>query len=62
MLKKIIKMIKKIIVTALLIYSYDVIASLYGYSIPINILTVSSVSILGIPCLFVLVVLKILVF
>lgn len=62
MLKKILKVVKKVIIAALLIYSYDTIASLYGNSIPINIWTVGSVSILGIPCLLALILLKIFIF
>lgn len=62
MLKKIFKIIKKIILAALLIYSYDKIAGLYGNSIPINIWTVGSVSLLGIPCLLTIILLKIFIF
>ena len=62
MWKKIIKIIKKIIFSSFLLYSYNLIATRFNLVIPINIITVSSVGILGFPILFVFVLLKVLLF
>lgn len=55
MLSLLFGMVKKIIVATLLIYSFDVFVVSFGFSIPINLITVSLVSVfdfLGLICLF----------
>ena len=61
-MKKIEVILKKIILSAFILYGYNLIAVKFNLTIPINIITVSSVSILGFPILFVLVLLKVLMF
>ncbi|NLL44332.1 MAG: hypothetical protein GX247_01520 [Mollicutes bacterium] len=62
MLKKIFYFIKKMIFSAFLLYGYNLIASPLGLIIPINIVTVLLLTILGIPALFSLIVILLLVF
>lgn len=55
MISVLFKIIKKIIVAALLIYSFDIFAVSLGLSIPINLITVFLVSIFdfsALICLF----------
>lgn len=61
-MKKIAVVLKKIILSAFILYGYNLIAVKFNLTVPINIITVSSVSILGFPILFVLVLLKVLMF
>ena len=55
MLKKIFDILKKIIVSVLLIYAYNKIMLPLDVLIPINIFTILLVSILGIPSMFMLI-------
>lgn len=57
----IIKIIKKVVVTILLIYGLNLIISSLGIIIPLNIITIALVSLLGIPGLCTLVVLYLLI-
>lgn len=57
MLIRLFRIIKKIIVAALLIYSFDVFAVSLNLSIPINFITVLLVSIFDFPALICLVLL-----
>ena len=43
-----------------LLYSFNVVVSPIGFNIPINFFTVSSLSILGVPALFGLIVILVL--
>lgn len=52
MLKKGFKLVKKIIFSALLLYSYNVIAQPLKIIVPINLITVGSMTIFGVPVLF----------
>lgn len=52
MVNKIFLVLKRIIIASLLIYSYDLLAVSARTSIPINVLTLSLVSIFGIPAMF----------
>ena len=52
MLKKIFGILKKIIMSAFLIYGYNLIASPLNLVVPINLITVFSVSFFGFPALF----------
>lgn len=62
MLKKILVIIKRIIVSAFLLYGYNLIVSPLDLAIPINIITVGLLTIFGIPALLSLIVILVLVF
>ena len=62
MIKKIFKIIRRIIVSALLLYGYNVIALPIDVTIPINLVNISLLTILGIPTLFALIFINIVVF
>ena len=62
MLKKIFEIIKKIIFSVLVLYGYNLISSPLNLMVPINIITVSLISILGMPALFALILVLLLVF
>ena len=49
MLKKIIKFLKRILFSFLIIYGYNIIISPVNMIIPLNIITVGYVTIFGIP-------------
>lgn len=51
MLRKIIKLLKKVILTCFLLYGYNLIASPLGVIIPINFITITFVTMLGMPAL-----------
>lgn len=55
-MKYIMKVIKKIIISVLLLYTYNLIATSFGLIIPINYLTIIIVSILDFPGLALLIV------
>ncbi len=61
-MKKIWHILQKVIISAFILYGYNLIATRFNLVIPINIFTVGSVSLLGFPMLFVLVLLKVLMF
>lgn len=61
-LKKVWRILQKIIISTFILYGYNLIATRFNLVIPINVFTVGSVSILGFPMLFVLVLLKVLMF
>ena len=54
--------LKRIILSILILYSYNLIATRFNLVIPINLITIGSVGILGFPILFVFVLLKVLIF
>lgn len=62
MLKKIFKFIKKIILSIFVLYGYNLISRSLGMIVPINIYTVLLLSILGIPALFALIFILVVVF
>lgn len=62
MVKKILIILKKIIMSAFLLYAYNLMAQPLNLIIPINIFTVLLVSILGIPAIFALIVILLLVY
>lgn len=62
MMKKIWQLLKKIIISIFILYGYNLIAERFNLVIPINVFTVGSISLLGFPMLFVLVLLKVLMF
>ena len=61
-MKKIWQLLKRVILSVFILYGYNLIATRFNLIIPINIFTVGSVSMLGFPMLFVLVLLKVLIF
>lgn len=61
-MKKIIKLIKKIVFSALLLYGYNVIAAPLNVIVPINFINIGIMTILGIPALFALIFINIIVF
>lgn len=59
MMKVIVKLIKKVIFSAFLLYGYNLIAVNFNMIIPINIYTICFVTILGIPSMLALILFKI---
>ena len=55
MLKKIFKIIQKLIFSILFLYAYNLIAAPIDIIIPINVLTVLVIMIFGMPALFALI-------
>jgi SigmaK-factor processing regulatory protein BofA. len=51
MIKKIFKIFRKIVISSFLLYGYNILAQPLNLLIPINIITVSVVSFLGVPAL-----------
>lgn len=62
MLKLIFKIIKRIVVSSFLLYGYNLIVQPLGIMIPINVITVGSLTILGIPALLCLIFIMIFIF
>ena len=62
MLKKMFGMIKKIVFSTFLIYSYNIISAPLSLIVPINIITVLLVSFLGLPALLALIFVLMIVF
>lgn len=62
MLKKIFSLLKKIIISAFILYGYNLIAAPLNIMIPINIITIALISVLGLPALFSLILIFILIF
>jgi len=61
-MKKIFKLLKKVVFSALLLYGYNVIASPLNVIVPINFINIGAMTILGIPALFALIFINIIVF
>lgn len=51
MLKFIIKILKRIIISSFLLYAYNIITQPIGLNIPINVFTVGGIALLGLPAL-----------
>lgn len=62
MIKFILKIIKKIIISSFLLYGYNLLVQPIGLIIPINIFTIGVISILGIPSLLCLIVIMIFIY
>ncbi len=60
-MKKIIEFLKTIVLSAFVLYGYNLIATHFNMVIPINIMTILIITFLGAPALFALVLFKILV-
>lgn len=61
-MKFIFKVLKKIVLNAFLLYGYNLIVGPLGLIIPINIVTLLTLSILGFPALFSFIIILVLVF
>ena len=61
-MKKLFSLLKKIIFSFLVIYGFNTIAINFSLVIPINIITVSLITVLGLPALFSLVLLLVIAF
>ncbi|MCI5835988.1 MAG: pro-sigmaK processing inhibitor BofA family protein [Firmicutes bacterium] len=62
MLKKIFKFFKKIIVSSFVLYSYNLISAPLNLIIPINIFTISTLTLLGLPSLFALIAILLIIY
>lgn len=62
MFKKIFKFIQKMIVSAFILYSYNVIAAPLNLIVPINLITIVLLAILGIPALLGLIIVLLLIY
>ena len=59
-MKKIVECFKKIIISGFILYGYNFIAVNFNMILPINIITLLSITFLGTPALFALVLFRIL--
>lgn len=55
MFKYVLKIIKRIIISSFLLYGYNIIVQPIGLIIPINFITIGSLTILGVPSLLCLI-------
>ena len=62
MIKTIIQIVKKIVFSSFLLYGYNILVEPLGLIIPINLITVGFISIFGLPALFSLILIHVLVF
>jgi len=62
MIKKMLKIVKKIIVSIFLLSSFNLIANPINLNIPINLYTVLSMSILGLPALLSFVIILLVIY
>ena len=62
MFKKIFTVVKKVVFYAFLLYGYNLVAAPLNVMVPINIITVSSMTIFGLPALFSFIVIFILIY
>ena len=58
-MKNILKMIKRVIVSFFLLYTFNIITSKIGFFIPINIYSIFVVTLIDFPGIILLVILKI---
>ena len=49
-MNKIFNLLKRIVLSYIILYGYNLIASQFNMVIPINVVTVTSVAFLGVPC------------
>ena len=61
-MKKLFRLLKKVVFSALLLYGYNVIAAPLNVIVPINFINIGAMTILGIPALFALIFINIIVF
>lgn len=60
-MKKIVNFIRNIVISAFILYGYNLIAVNFNMIIPINFITIFFVAVLGAPALFALILFKILI-
>ena len=61
-MKKVVLFLKKILLSFFILYGFNVIAANFNILIPINVITVLLVSLLGLPMLFSLVLLFVMLY
>jgi len=61
-MKKLFSLLKRIIFSFVVLYGFNTIASNFSLVIPINVITVSLITVLGLPALFSLVLLLVIAF
>ena len=62
MIKKVFRFIKKLIFSSFLLYGYNMLALPINIIVPINPITILATTILGIPALFSLILIHILIY
>ena len=62
MVKQLFKLLKKCILSVFLVYGFNILANPLGILIPINMLTISIITLFGIPSLLSLIALLLIVF
>lgn len=62
MLKKIINLMKKIFISIFLLYGLNILINPLKILIPINIITISSITLLGLPAMFALIFIHVLIY
>lgn len=62
MIKKMFNILKRIIISAFILYGYNLIVTPINLTIPINLITVGLLTVFGIPALFALIIVLIVVF
>lgn len=58
-MKKVMMLVKRIIMSFFVLYGYNLIAANFNMVIPINIITIGLLTILGVPSLLALLLLKV---
>ncbi len=61
-MKKLIKILKKITISAFILYGYNLLMSPLGLIIPINVITLLTLTLLGFPALFSFILILIIAF
>ncbi|MEG0825875.1 MAG: pro-sigmaK processing inhibitor BofA family protein [Bacilli bacterium] len=61
-MKKIFKILKKIVVSSFILYSYNLIAAPLNLIIPINLITILLLAIVGLPALFALIAILLIIY
>ena len=62
MRKKVFELFKRVLFSFIVLYSFNTIGTSFNTVIPINIITVSLITVLGLPALFSLVLLLVIAF
>ena len=62
MLKKLFNLLKRVVISAFVLYGYNLLVAPINLIIPINTITVSLLTIFGLPALFSLIIILIVVF
>ena len=62
MKKKVFELFKRILFSFIVLYSFNTIGTSFNTVIPINIITISLITVLGLPALFSLVLLLVIAF